>query len=175
MDGRQTNRMNEFVDQSVSRPPVRRPRWGTVVLTLAVVGLYLLATRPVPPPEGWGTDYAAAVTEAEGTNRKILVAFHMPGCPPCTVMERTVFNQEAIKQGLEDYVPVRVDATRHPELAGRFGAYATPTYAVVDSRGRLLAKCEGLQTVEQFLTFLQRAPNSPPPAPHPSRTPPAGR
>ena len=117
----------------------------------------------------------AAVHEAETTNRKVLVAFHMPGCPPCKVMDRTVLNQDAIKRGLGDYVPVRVDAARHPDLAGRYGAYATPTYAVIDSRGRLLARVEGQQTVEQFLTFLERAANSPPPAPDPSKPPPAGR
>ena len=91
----------------------------------------------------------------------MLVAFYMPGCPPCTVMDRTVLNQDPIKAALKDYVPVRVDTNRHPELAAQFGALATPTYAVVNSRGRLLARCEGLQSVEGFLSFLKRAANSP--------------
>ena len=78
-----------------------------------------------------------------------------------SLMDRTVLNQDPIKAALKDYVPVRVDTNRHPELAARFGALATPTYAVINSRGRLLARCEGLQSVEGFLSFLKRAANSP--------------
>ena len=153
--------MNDPVGQEGPPPTKRRQRWGTVILILAVVGLYILTTRPAPPPEGWGTDFQVAIEEAESTDRKVLAAFHMPGCPPCTVMNRTVLNQAAVRQALGDYVPVQVDTTVHPELAARWGAYAAPTYAVIDPNGRLLAKCEGLQTVEQFVTFLKQAANSP--------------
>ena len=165
--------MIEDPNQPVADSPPRRPRWSTVVVALAVVGLYLFATRPAPPPEGWGTDYAVAVREAGATNRLVLVAFHTPGCPPCTVMDRTVLNQEVIKAALRNYIPVRVDANKHQQLAGLFGALATPTYAVVDGRGGLLAKCEGLQSVEGFLSFLARAGNSPSPLADPP--PPSGR
>ena len=166
--------MNDSGKQIGAPPANRRSRWGSVVLILAVVGLYILATRPAPPPEGWGTDFQAAILEAESTHRKVLVAFHMPGCPPCTVMNRTVLNREAVRHALGDYVPVQVDTTVHPELAARWGAYATPTYAVIDPDGRLVAKCEGPQSVEQFVRFLKRAANSPSPHPSPPTPPSAG-
>ena len=166
--------MNDSVEQIGAPPPKRRSQWGTVVLILAVVGLYILATRPAPPPEGWSTDFQAAISEAESTDRKVLAAFHMPGCPPCTVMNRTVLNREAVRHALGGYVPVQVDTSAHPELAARWGAYATPTYAVIDPDGRLVAKCEGLQTVEQLVKFLKRAGDSPPPYPSPPTPPPAG-
>ncbi len=41
--------------------------------------------------------------------------------------------------------------------ARRYEVQFTPTFTVVDSKGRLLSKREGTLTVEEFVQFLNRA------------------
>ena len=142
-------------------PAARRSRWGSFLLIGLLLALFFVATRPVPPPPGWGTDYATAFAEAAGANKKLVIAFHMPGCPPCTVMDRTTLKSEAVAQALDAYVPVRVDVSKEVTLANRFGVYATPVYAIVDSQGRLLSRREGAQSVESFVRFLAEVANAP--------------
>ncbi|MBU0717581.1 MAG: thioredoxin family protein [Planctomycetes bacterium] len=153
--------MDEMTGQDGGLPPARRSRWGSFLLIGLLLALFFFATRPVPPPPGWGTDYAAAVAEAAGANKKLVIAFHMPGCPPCAVMDRTTLKSEAVAQALDSYVPVRVDVSKEITLANRFGVFATPVYAIVDSQGRLLSRCEGAQSVESFVRFLVEAKNAP--------------
>ncbi len=154
----------------------RRSRWGLVFLIGCVVALYSITTRPATIPEGWGTKYEAALTEATAGNRNLVVAFHMNGCPPCLLMDRSVLGSAGVRSALADFVPVRVDVDKRPDLAARFSVLATPTYAVLDAQGRLIAKREGYQPVETFVTFLEQAtaaahPDHIPKAPHRSSVP----
>lgn len=132
-------------------------RWGSVALIVGVVALYLAATRPVPPPEGWSGDFRAALALATATNRSVLVAFHMNHCTPCVAMDRTVLRTDDVKKVLEHFVPLLVDVDRQRGLANRYGVFATPTYAVLNSRGALLAQCQGFQPVDEFVRFLRQA------------------
>ena len=131
-------------------------RWALRLLLVGLGVLYLFSNRPAPLLEGWKSDFGEALSEAAASNRHVLIAFSMPGCPPCVAMERTVLGTRAVRAALSDFVPARVDITGQPELANRFGVFATPTYAIVDFTGRLLAKSEGQQSIDEFLRFLSR-------------------
>lgn len=132
------------------------PLWPLVAALAVIITVHLWVARPLPPLEGWGTDYEAALAEAAATDRKVVVAFHSDTCPPCTLMERTVLNTSAVREALADYVPVRLDIARDIKVAQRFGVWATPTYAVLDAQGGLVAGFEGALTVEDFVRFLKR-------------------
>lgn len=145
-----------------------RKRWGPLILIVAAVFLYLAVRRPATDLSDWGGDLDDALREASKGGRPVLVAFYMPGCVPCRIMDRAVLSDSDVKRALHDYVPVRLDATVQTDLARQYEVHATPTYAVVDSKGRLLSKREGTLTVEEFVQFLTRAARllSPPrPAP----------
>ena len=149
--------MSESTIQPSTPHPRRRSSWGGVVFVAALVVAYLVVTRPTPPPEGWGSDYGAALEQAAGSDRKVICAFYLDGCPPCKVMDRTVLITAEVKEALRGFVPVRVNMAREPELAARFGVIAAPTYVVVGADGRMLAGYVGSATVEQFVEFLKRA------------------
>jgi thioredoxin-related protein len=128
-----------------------------VLIVVAFVAIYLVTTGPVPPPPGWGSDFEAAVADAEASERNLVIAFYLPGCPACVAMDRTVLGSEAVQDALKRFVPVRLDAGESFALAERLGVFGAPTYVVVDTRGALLAKCGGYQSVEAFIGFLDRA------------------
>jgi thiol:disulfide interchange protein DsbD len=134
----------------------------------ALIAAYLWTTRPVPPPEGWSEDYAAALREASATGRNVLVDFYLRGCAPCKVMDRTVMTAEPVKKALSEFVPVRLDLAAEGELADRFHVIGAPTYVALSPEGQMLSQATGTLTVEQFVAFLEEAakrrsaPSNPP-------------
>ena len=138
----------------------KQVRWQPIVLIGGVFVLYLLSVRTVTPPEGWATDFDAAVAEARETDRLLLLAFNMNGCMPCSMMDKLVLPEPHVEAALASFVPVRVDIDRQLDVARRFNVYATPTYAIVDADGNLLRRCSGFQPVEEFLAFLDYASGS---------------
>jgi len=138
-----------------SRPRSSSARLVTLVVIL--IALYTVFSRSAGSPRGWGSDFAAASTEARGTGRRLVVAFHMQGCPPCAAMDRSVLGSRTVQNALKHFVPVRVDLMNERELSNRLGVFATPTYAVLESDGTMVTYTEGFQPVEKFVQFLERA------------------
>lgn len=131
-----------------------RRRWLPAAAIIAVIAVYLFATRSVSNP-GWTTNYQTAVAESEATGRPLLVAFHARGCPPCAMMDRLVFSEPIVRSALKNYVPVRIDIDKHPDIAAKFRVDATPTYAMVDVKGNDVAQTTGYTDVDGFLRFLK--------------------
>jgi thioredoxin-related protein len=128
--------------------------WGPWLLIAGLVGAYAFTARTAPVFETWGTDVPSALAEAKNRDCKVLIAFSMPGCAPCVIMERRILSTSRIAKRLEGFVPLYIDVTKQPEVAERFGAFGTPTYAIVDPQGKLLNRSVGYQPVEQFEQFL---------------------
>lgn len=133
---------------------------GPILLVACAVGFYVLyfvSPWSKPVLAEWNTDFHAALEEAAATDQSLLIAFTMRGCPPCRAMESQVLGTSEVRGALQAFVPVHIDVDRQREIANRFEVFATPTYAVVDVKGNLLAQCSGYQPVDAFLEFLRRA------------------
>ena len=142
----------------LNAPKERRLRdWTPVLFAAALVALYYVTTHTGSSLEGWSTDYTAAMARAASTDRMVLVAFYSEGCPSCTAMSRGVLNSRAVRKALAGFIPVKVNVACDRKLANSLGVVGTPTYAVLDGHGKLLAWCEGYQPVDQFVRFLKRA------------------
>ena len=163
--------MNESL-RRFNAPRERRLRdWTPVLFAAALVALYYVTTQTGSSLESWSTDYTATMAQAASTDRMVLVAFYSEGCPSCAAMNRGVLNSPAVREALAGFIPVKVNVACERKLANSLGVVGTPTYAVLDARGKLLAWCDGYQPVDQFVRFLGRASS---PRPHgPSSTGPA--
>ncbi len=138
---------------------VERPhRWGPTLLIAATFALYLFLSRPTAAPAGWTGDYEAAGKEAAASQKHIVIAFHAAGCPPCAAMDRTVLAAPEVREALHGFVPLRVDANSHVELARRYAVLGTPAY-VVTKDGKELNRREGYLSIAEFVAFLKE--NSP--------------
>ena len=135
----------------------RRSTWGPTALIVGMIALYFFVTRPAPALEGWDSSYDEAIATAATTKQNLLVAFYLRGCPPCRVMDRKVLNTDRVKTSLENFIPIRVDAAADARLANQFQVMGTPAYIVVSPQGKAVAKCEGYQSVDEFVAFLEGA------------------
>lgn len=141
-----------------------KPRGGRLrIIPIAFVLCALLAwvSLPAGTAEGWEIDYNKALAAARASNKKLLVQFTLPHCPPCIFMDRAVLGTKAVRSALDGFIPVRIDAATQPEIAHRFEVIGTPTFAIVDPNGTVLEQREGYQSVEEFVAFLGGTSASP--------------
>ena len=89
---------------------------------------------------------------AEG--RPLMMRFHAEWCPPCRTLEENILTDADVRQALDAYLVLRVDADASPEAGVYFRINALPTILILDDRGMERARFEGLSATEQLAERL---------------------
>ena len=107
----------------------------------------------------WGPE---AFEEASRLDRPILLAVSAVWCHWCHVMDETSYSDPRVIELLNrEYVPIRVDNDRHPEVNQRYNMGGWPTTAFLTPRGDILTGAtylpsEGLESAaRQVLQFYR--------------------
>lgn len=101
----------------------------------------------------WG---AGAFEEAEREGKLVLLSISAVWCHWCHVMDETSYSEpEVIERVNRDYIPVRVDSDRRPDINRRYNQGGWPTTAFLLPSGRAVA---GLTYAppEQMKSLLER-------------------
>lgn len=102
----------------------------------------------------WGQ---AAFDRAQATEQPILLSISAQWCGWCQTMDATTYAEPRIAAIINhDFVPVRVDADRHPRVRDRYNAGGFPSTVLLTPTGRLLAVA-GYLKPEQLRRILERA------------------
>jgi thiol:disulfide interchange protein DsbD len=106
----------------------------------------------------------AALAASPGDRRPVLIAFSAEWCSSCRTMEREVFTEPGIRDGLRAVRFIRADVTRADEetaaLMRRFAVVGPPTLVFVDPRDRQeipSLRSTGDISVDEFRRLLDRA------------------
>ena len=84
----------------------------------------------------WGQE---AFAEAERTATPILLSLTATWCGACHVMDARTYAEPRIAANVNDsFVPIRVDADRHPRVRERYNMGGFPTTAFLTPQGQLL-------------------------------------
>lgn len=101
----------------------------------------------------WG---AEAFREAESSGRLILLSISAVWCHWCHVMDETTYSDEGVIERINrDFVPVRVDSDKRPDINRRYNQGGWPTTAFLVPSGRAIA---GLTyaPADQLTTLLDK-------------------
>ncbi len=94
----------------------------------------------------WGP---AAFAEAKRTNRLVLLDLTAVWCHWCHVMDETSYSDSSVIRLLNtEFVPIRVDSDKHPEVRDRYVAGGWPTTAVLSAEGHVLVSQTYLQPAQ---------------------------
>lgn len=94
---------------------------------------------------------------AEEQDRPVLLLLIAPWCRFCSEFEAgPLADPKIVEKVTENFVPVRVDADRRPDLDARFNLGGWPTLAVVTPDGRIIGGVNWLEARE-LENFLERA------------------
>lgn len=110
-------------------------------------------------PTLWLTDYDAALKRAKADGKTVVVDFFATWCGPCQLMDEKTFADPRVRQRLKNFVTLKVDVDKQPELARRYGVSSLPTSGVLAADGKPLAGAAGYLPVDQFLKLLENSKN----------------
>ncbi len=74
-------------------------------------------------------------------------------------MEREIFTDQNVKSALENYRPLFIDVTDHPQLAKSFQVETLPTMLLFDQGTLTTRRVGGFNDAKAFASFLSGARN----------------
>lgn len=117
-----------------------------IVLALPILGFMLwqrsnatpvIANKPSGPaqPITWYYTMQEGLNIAAMTNKPIAINFYTNWCGACKWMDANTFTNPEVQLAAQNFVAVKIDADRFPEVADHYGVRAYPTTVWTDSRG----------------------------------------
>ena len=133
-----------------------KPVWMIFAVLCAVVAVSVL-TKALRPKEvvPWRDDFAAATDEARRGDKPVFAYFTAVWCGPCQSLKHTTWADKNVEAALRDFVPVKVDVDKHPELARRYNVDGVPSFAVLRDDGQPARQTVGALPPDQFLAWLK--------------------
>jgi YHS domain-containing protein/thiol-disulfide isomerase/thioredoxin len=135
-------------------------RMGFVMTTRSLLRAALLAGLLAPATlfadqVPWASDLVTAQRLAAERNLLILVHFTADDCAPCRRLEKHLFSDRSFAYDLsQKFVPVKINASRFPELARQFGVQSWPTDVVLAPNGQEIHRMVSPQDRNQYLGTL---------------------
>jgi thioredoxin-like negative regulator of GroEL len=104
----------------------------------------------------WRPDYNTARREAADKNRPILVDVGTEHCFWCKRLDASTFRDPKVVSVINDqFIPVRIDASREPAIAEALGIQSYPTIVLASADGKILKMHAGFMEAGPFHDTLQ--------------------
>jgi thiol:disulfide interchange protein len=119
------------------------------------------------PPEGypaavaWSHDYEAALSRAARERKPLMVDFLATWCHGCNLLDETVFSRHDVGEASQDFVAVRVDGDKRPDLARRLAVGGYPIVLFLTPHGEEITRVRGAVPYQVMLEAMARASEKP--------------
>ena len=113
-------------------------------------------------------DLNTLMQKSAESQKKIMIFFHIPGCPYCTTMLKENFQDETTLKHIEnkllflDIYTAKKDTYKLGDfqgdgkaLAKHLGAFAYPSTIFLDQEGKVIYKAIGYRNIDEYLPILQ--------------------
>lgn len=133
------------------------PVWGIFLILCGVVAVSMIA-KAMRPKEiiPWRTDFAAAKDEARRDDKPVFAYFTASWCGPCQAMRHTTWADASVDAALRDYVPVKIDVDRNPDLASAYRISAVPSFVVLGQDEKPQRQTDGALPPAEMVAWLKR-------------------
>jgi thioredoxin-related protein len=106
----------------------------------------------------WRTDYATARKEAEQKQLPLLVVVGTSDCFYCRKLEGVTFTDPKMAKLIrEEFIPLKIDATRNPEFAKALNVTIYPTSVLAATDGKIIGFLQGYLPPDQYLANSNKA------------------
>ena len=130
-----------------------------MLLIALVAVLFIESNSAFAQDVKWRNDYSAARKEATETGRPLLLDFGTDACFWCKKLDATTFRDPKVVKLLnEQFIPVKLDGTKHPRMVETLKIDGFPTLILALPDGKVIGRHAGYADVAQFTALLSKAP-----------------
>ena len=111
------------------------------------------------PPGFLVNEPGKAITFARREKKPLFVHFYGIWCPPCNMLEESVYPTETFQKAAEGWIKLALDADAELSWAwkAKFKVGGYPTLLALDERGQEVDRAVGYRSPEALAAFLARA------------------
>jgi thiol-disulfide isomerase/thioredoxin len=104
-------------------------------------------------------DHKAAMARAKEQNKPLLIDFYGIWCPPCNMLNETVFNTAPFEKLQREFVLLKLDADKANswELKSKYKVRGYPTVVFATSEGDEISRVVGSRDLGPFLDEMKKA------------------
>lgn len=122
----------------------------TVCILLVAAIVPIGAETGSGPEIGWLAGVPQALESASRDSRPVLVDVWAVWCAPCKLMEEKVWSDPGIRDRMQRFVPLKVDADANEVFTARYDAEVLPATLFLDGEGRLITRLTGYVAPEML-------------------------
>ncbi|MEN4006537.1 MAG: thioredoxin family protein [Methanobacteriaceae archaeon] len=132
-----------------------------IIIVAAIVSYAVLGSQSQENVEtqdsgiNWYRDLNSAFEEAKETNKTVFVYFYTTWCTACRVFDENTLSDPEVQDKLgKDYISVKIDLDKNPQLASDYKIYSIPTLIFLNPDGSEIKRYMGYIDSESFLSQL---------------------
>jgi len=115
---------------------------------------------PVAVGEGrieWMDDYEQAAARAQQEGKPLMVDVGATWCTFCKQLDEEVLSRAEVAEAARDFVAVRVDGDKRPDLVKRLEVSGYPTVLLLDANEKIIGRLRGVVRPQAMLDEMARA------------------
>jgi len=143
-------------------------RWALVSLVVLACGCAKPASGPQTAVEGegataakgaiaWSYDFEEGMAQAQESGKPVMVDVFATWCPPCKLLDETVFSRADVAEASTGFVPIKVDGDKYPETRDKLGVTGYPTIVFLRGDGTDLGRSIGAAPYDVMLEAMAKA------------------
>jgi periplasmic divalent cation tolerance protein len=103
----------------------------------------------------WGRSLPDAMKQAKALKKPVLVYCFIRGSKYCDEFEDGLLRDKEVVDGAQEFVCVRLDATKHADELRKLDVRGAPTVVILDAQSNEMNRIAGLVTKEKLLAKLE--------------------
>ena len=105
----------------------------------------------------WSYDYEAALAQARDESKPLMVDVFATWCKPCKMLDEDVFSRADVANASRDFIPVKVDGDKEPDVRDQLGVTGYPTVVFLSPDGEDIGRSRGLVPYQIMLDVMAKA------------------
>lgn len=105
----------------------------------------------------WIYSYSEALTRASFEQKLVMMDFYADWCGWCKKMDSETYQDSKVIAASKNFICLKIDADRYPEIAAGYGVTGYPTILFVDSNERVVSGGPGYKDADTLLAEMNQA------------------